>query len=190
MNNSKLDRRKKYTRMILKESLMDVLKEKSISTVTVKEICARADINRSTFYAHFSDHFDLLNQIEEEIIADMNETLLTFHYNQDEETLQMVKRIVEYVAENSDVCTTLFSEHGDASFKKRVMEVAGEHTVKHALSIYPIDSEISEYVSIFAVSGSINILESWLKNGMDKTPSEIAELINNLTNKGLSYLEN
>ena len=168
---------------------MKLLKEKSISTVTVKEICAIADINRSTFYSHFSDQFDLLNQIEEEIIEDMNETLMAFHYNQDEESLQMTERIVEYVAENSDVCRTLFSEHGDSSFKKRVMMVASEHTVKNWLSIYPIDSEISEYVSIFAISGSIHVLENWLKNGMDKTPKEIAEIINNLTNRGLSYLE-
>ncbi|WNF38326.1 TetR-like C-terminal domain-containing protein [Bacillaceae bacterium IKA-2] len=186
--NSKLDRRKKYTRMVLKESLMKLLKEKSISTVTVKEICVLADINRSTFYSHYLDQFDLLNQIEEEIIADMNETL-TANYNQDEETLQMTEKIVEYVAENSDVCATLFSEHGDSSFKKRVMMVASEYTVKTWLSSYPFNSEISEYVSMFAVSGSIHVLENWLNNGMDKSPKEIAEIINNLTNKGLSYLQ-
>ncbi|WP_331490816.1 TetR/AcrR family transcriptional regulator [Aquibacillus rhizosphaerae] len=168
---------------------MKLLKEKSISTVTVKEICTLADINRSTFYSHYMDQFDLLNQIEEEIIADMNETLTSYNYNQDDQTLQMTEKIVEYVAENSDVCTTLFSEHGDSGFKKRVMMVASDHTVKNWLSAYPIDSEISEYVSIFTISGSIHILENWLKNGMDKTPKEIAELINNLTNKGLSYLQ-
>lgn len=146
--------------MVLKESLMKLLKEKSISTVTVKEICVLADINRSTFYSHYLDQFDLLNQIEGEIIADMNETL-TANYKQDEETLQMTEKIVEYVAKNSDVCATLFSEHGDSSFKKRVMMVASEYTVKTWLSIYPIDSEISEYVSMFAVSGSIHVLENW-----------------------------
>lgn len=175
--------------MVLKESLMTLLKEKSISTVTVKEICSLADINRSTFYSHYLDHFDLLNQIEEEIIADMNETLTEYNHNKEEETLQMTEKIVEYVAENSDVCATLFSEYGDSNFKKRVMMVASEHTVKNWLSNYPIDSEISEYVSMFAVSGSIHVLEHWLKNGMDKSPKEIAELINNLTNKGLSYLQ-
>lgn len=169
---------------------MTLLKDKSISTVTVKEICALADINRSTFYSHYLDQFDLLNQIEEEIIEDMNDTLTAYnHSDQNEETLQMTEKIVEYVAENSDVCMTLFSEHGDSSFKKRVMMVAREHTVKNWLSIYPIDSEISEYVSMFAISGSIHMLENWLKNGMDKSPKEMAELINNLTNKGLSYLQ-
>lgn len=175
--------------MVLKESLMKLLKDKSISTVTVKEICVFADINRSTFYSHYMDQFDLLNQIEEEIIEDMNATLTAYNHNQDDEALQMTEKIVEYVAQNSDVCATLFSEHGDSNFKKRVMMVASEHTVENWSSLYPIDSEISEYVSIFAVSGSIHVLENWLKNGMDKSPKEIAEIINNLTNKGLSYLQ-
>lgn len=168
---------------------MKLLKDKPISSVTVKEICVLADINRSTFYSHYLDQFDLLNQIEEEIIEDMNETLTSYIYNQNEDTLQVTEKMVEYVAENSDVCATLFSEHGDSSFKKRVMMVASEHTVKNWLSIYPIDSGISEYVSMFAVSGSIHLLENWLKNGMDKSPKELAEIINNLTNKGLSYLQ-
>lgn len=47
MSASKLDRRKKYTQMVLKDSLMKHLKEKQISTITVKEICELADINRS-----------------------------------------------------------------------------------------------------------------------------------------------
>lgn len=175
--------------MVLKESLIKLLKEKSISKVTVKEICALADINRSTFYTHYSDPFDLLNQIEEEIIADMNETLTTFQYNKEEDKLQMIEQIIEYAAANSEICTTLFNEHSDSSFKKRVMLVASERTVKNWLSLYSIDSDISAYASIFAISGSINVLENWLNNGMDKTPREIAELINDLTDKGLSYLD-
>lgn len=54
--------------MVLKESLMKLLKEKSISTITVKEICVLADINRSTFYSHYLDQFDLLNQTKDYLI--------------------------------------------------------------------------------------------------------------------------
>lgn len=187
--SSKIDRRIKYTRLMLKESLMKLLKDKSISSITVKELCALADINRSTFYSHYSDQYDLLTQVEEEIIQDMNETLMSYNLGQDDEALQMIENIVEYVAANSDICETLFSEHGDPSFKKRVMMVAHDYTIKSWMATYPIDDpKISEYVSLFAISGSIHILEIWLKNGMDKTPKEMAEIINNLTNKGLSSL--
>jgi AcrR family transcriptional regulator len=189
--NSKLDRRVKYTRMVLKTSLMKLLNEKPISNITVKELCELADINRSTFYTHYGDQYDLLTQIEEEIIQDMTETLTKYDYQQDEETLRMTEKIFEYVAANSDICRTLLSEHGDSSFKKRVMKVAHEFTVKNWMSSYSIeDSEIFEYGSLFAVSGSIHVLEKWLNNGLDKSPKEIAEIITTLAIKGLSSLRN
>ncbi|MBM4761039.1 TetR-like C-terminal domain-containing protein [Bacillus sp. B15-48] len=184
---SKIDRRKQYTRMVLKESLMQLLKEKSISAITVKEICELADINRSTFYAHYSDQYDLLSQIEAEMIQDMNETLMQYSTNKAEEALEMTEKIIEYIAANSDVCKTLLSEPG---FKKRIMKVAHDFMVKHSLSTYPIDDhQISEYVSLFAVSGSIHILEHWLQTGMGKSPKEMAEMINNLINKGLASMQ-
>lgn len=80
MTTSKLDRRKKYTRMVLKESLIQLLKEKQISSITVKEICDLADINRSTFYAHYSDQFDLLDKTEEELIEEMKGYLSQYSY--------------------------------------------------------------------------------------------------------------
>ena len=62
MKNNKEDRRVKYTKMVLKESLIDLLSKKDISCITIKQICEEADINRATFYTHYSDQFDLLRQ--------------------------------------------------------------------------------------------------------------------------------
>lgn len=186
MSNFKLDRRKKYTRLVLKESLMELLKKKPIKQITVKEICEGADINRSTFYSHYCDQYDLLNQIEEEFIEDMNETLTMYNQNKDEEIVQMTEKLLEYVAANSDVCHTLFSENGNASFKKRVMQIARNHTVKRLVFENDLDSQISEYASLFAVSGSVTVIESWLENGMEESPKEMAQVIVKLTNKGLA----
>lgn len=60
MSKKKEDRRVKFTKMFLKESLIDLLEEKSIFKITIKEICEKADINRATFYAHYSDQYNLL----------------------------------------------------------------------------------------------------------------------------------
>ena len=53
------DRRVRKTRAILKQSLITLMKEKSIKHITVKELCEQSDINRGTFYLHYSDVFDL-----------------------------------------------------------------------------------------------------------------------------------
>lgn len=185
--NSKVDRRVKYTRMVLKESLMKLLNEKPINTITVKELCALADVNRSTFYSHYSDQYDLLSKIEEEIIHDMNDTLMSYNVTQNEDALVMIEKIVEYIAANSDSCRILLSENGDPSFRNRLMMIAHDYTMKTSMNQNMIiDEEMTEYASWFAVSGSIHVLESWLKNGMNKSPKQMAEMINHLINKGLA----
>ena len=49
----KLDARKRYTQMVLKQSFLKLLKEKPVNRITVKEVCALAQLNRATFYAHY-----------------------------------------------------------------------------------------------------------------------------------------
>lgn len=167
---------------------MKLLKQKQISTITVKELCELADINRSTFYSHFSDQYDLLSKIEEEIIEDMNETLSTYNFTKEEEAIQMTEKILDYIAAKSDICQTLLSENGDPNFQKRIMMITHQFTMKNWMDVSDIDEKISEYISLFVTSGSIHVIKNWLENGMDKSSKEMAEIINNIANKGLSFL--
>ncbi|RYG72368.1 TetR/AcrR family transcriptional regulator [Lentibacillus lipolyticus] len=178
--NKKLDRRKKYTRMVLKDSLINLLKTKPISAITVKEICEQADINRSTFYTHYNDQFDLLEQIEAEIIADLNTYLRQYNFEQEEESLQMTEKLLEYVASKKEICQTLLSGNGDLSFERRIMDVTRQFLIKSWTDNSDIDERISEYASTFIISGSIYVIKHWLANNLDQSPKQIARLINSV----------
>ncbi|SDY22369.1 Transcriptional regulator C-terminal region [Evansella caseinilytica] len=188
--SNKLDRRKKYTRMVLKESLMKRLQEKPISSITIKEICELADINRSTFYSHYSDLYDLLYQMEDEILEDISQTMVSCSYTEDEEAIQMTTRLLEYLAENREICQTLFSEHGDPTFQKKVMMFAREYVLKTPpIDNNSTDRETSEYLSLYIANGSIYVIQHWLNNGLKQSPEEMAELIIKLGMKGLSSFQ-
>lgn len=73
MPETKNNRRVRFTRSALREALIDLILEKPLVSITVKDICARADINRSTFYLHFKDVTDILRTTEDEIIEHMRE---------------------------------------------------------------------------------------------------------------------
>ena len=60
----KMDARKRYTQMVLKQSFLKLLKEKPVNRITVKEVCALAQLNRATFYAHYEDIYDLMFKVE------------------------------------------------------------------------------------------------------------------------------
>lgn len=185
MTSSKLDRRKKYTRMILKDSLMKLLNEKPITSITVKEICERADINRSTFYAHYSDQFDLLDKMEDEIIEDMKGYLSQYDFEKEKDALQLIEKLLEYFASKHEVCKTLLNEKIDTTFQKKVMDTANHFFKQKWAGVNRFDQDISEHLSTFVISGSIHVVKNWLLGGMNKSPREMAEIINNLINKGL-----
>ncbi|MBH9967319.1 TetR/AcrR family transcriptional regulator [[Bacillus] enclensis] len=183
---SKMDRRKQYTRMVLKESLLKLLQEKSISNLTIKEICETADINRSTYYAHYSNQYELLESIEEEFIEDLVATLGRYNFSKEEEALQMTEKLFEFLADKNGICKILLSENTDMYFLKKGMGITHEFIFKNWVTDSRIDQETYEYINMFMVSGSIHVIKNWLENGMDKTPGEMAGILHHFINRGLS----
>ena len=95
MNSEKDDRRVKYTKMVLKESFINLLDKKDISQITIKEICELADINRATFYAHYTDQYDLMRNIENELFENVTSYLAGYTQNDaDIVPVDMVERIL------------------------------------------------------------------------------------------------
>lgn len=72
MEDKKADRRVIKTRLLLVNTMLDLLREKSFAKITVNDICEKAMISRSTFYAHFEDKYFLLNAAIDEIMQKLN----------------------------------------------------------------------------------------------------------------------
>ena len=73
-----MDRRVRKTRLKLNESLMILIKDKNINQITVKELTDLADINRKTFYLHYKDIFDMVDNIKEQLLVEL-ESVILFH---------------------------------------------------------------------------------------------------------------
>ena len=102
MEEKKMDRRVKYSLMVIRKSFITLLKKKPISKITIKEICDVADVNRATFYAHYLDQYDLLHQIEQDLIDEINQYLYGHDLNANlsavsEEPIELLDKILQYV---------------------------------------------------------------------------------------------
>ena len=62
-------RRTRYTRRAMQDALIELLRNQPLGSITVKALCERADVNRSTFYAHYASIEELLHDIEDETMA-------------------------------------------------------------------------------------------------------------------------
>ncbi|MDR0313750.1 MAG: TetR/AcrR family transcriptional regulator [Treponema sp.] len=181
-DNLQQSRKTRYTRMVLRDSLAELMKEKSILRISIKDICERADVSRSTFYAHYKDQYDLLQQIQEETIVNIEKLLEK--YNDDisrDGTMRMLEELLRYIADNGPSIQGLLSENGDINFQKKIIGFTRrEEVLKYVTDRF--DEKTQEYASVFMVNGSIGLIQQWFKNNMDVPVSEMVKLFLKITN--------
>jgi len=174
----KENRKSRYTKMVIRESLMELMKAQSILSVSVKDICELADISRSTFYDHYKDQYDLLKQIEDETLAYFEDMLNRYKDKQTQkETSQMVEEMLTYIANNGNTIQVLLSENGDIDFQKKLLFHFVMHNQITKYFSEKQDDESKIYYSAFMVHGAIGLIQHWLKNNMAMPVPQLAKLM-------------
>lgn len=169
----KSDGRVRYTKMVIKDGLLKLLKEKPIQRITVREICELAKINRATFYRHYQDAYDLLEQIENELFEEMSAMVST---NSDEVS-SLTRETFQIIEKNIELCKVLFSENGDKMFLRRMMDISREKGIAKWRKQYPNATKSQlEYLYTFISSGSTAVIEQWVRTGMKERPVELEDI--------------
>ncbi len=122
----KTDARVRYTRRVIKESLLRLLEERPVNRITVKEVCEAAQINRATFYAHFTDCFDVLSQMENDLLADFERSL---SFASVVDVMDMIEQIYAMIAQNAEVCRVLIFQNKDSSLTAKMIAMAHDKTI-------------------------------------------------------------
>lgn len=192
MQDKKIDRRVKYTKQALKDSLIDALREKTIEKITVKELCERADVNRGTFYSHYSDQFALYNEVVRGLIAESIKITEPF-MNPNERIHDKLKTAVvvfKYIKANSEIFQILLenlsifgTDKYDDMFNKMIHNVYLDDIKKQV----PND-RLVDMVYQFVISANLTLIKYWLNTGMKESEEEMAILAMKLTTKGITGL--
>lgn len=131
MKEENLDRRIRKTRKVIRECLTELLKEKRIQDITVREIAEKADINRGTFYLHYKDIFDLMEQIENELLEELEEVLRRYRASDLLTNPAVVfTEVFHLVKENSGMVSILIGENGDINFVNRLKDIVREKCLR------------------------------------------------------------
>jgi len=179
----KENRKVRYTKMVLRDSLMELMKTKSILSITIKDICDLADISRSTFYAHYKDQYDMLRQIEEETLAYFEDMLNKYKdLRSKNATTEMVEAMLTYIANNGNSIQVLLSENGDIDFQRKMFVHFTNHThVKRYLSDKNQDDETKAVYSVFLIHGAMGVVQHWLKENTSMPVQKLAKIILRMT---------
>jgi AcrR family transcriptional regulator len=179
MELKKENRKIRYTKMVIRESLMELMKAKSILSISVKDICDLADISRSTFYDHYKDQYDLLKQIEDETLAYFEDMLDRYKEKQTQKGIyQMLEEMLTYIANNGSTIQVLLSEYGDIGFQKKLLYrfIMHKQVIKY-FSEKHLGEETKSYYSVFVIHGAIGLIQHWLKNNMAMPVSQLVKIM-------------
>jgi AcrR family transcriptional regulator len=184
MRNDVADRRIRQTKAFLRQSLLELMKEKPVNHITVKDICLKADVNRGTFYAHYATPGDLLAQIENDLYEQIRHSLDKSLKN---ETLSvLLQEIFGSIKENGDLCRIIFSEFGDKEFLQKIINLARDRCLQEwKRYMTKEDPAQVERLYTYSAGGSVSVIQQWILGGFRESSQEIAAFVEKASNQGL-----
>lgn len=180
--NAKNDLRIIKTRRLLYDSLINLMKDKPIEEIKVADICEKAMINRSTFYAQYSDKYELLY----DYIMDLKKNLATELEkntnisNSKEYYIEMIRLFLNHIEEKGKIYTSIMINNKNSITMDMVYDALNED-VKKRLASFDAPSHIPiEIVSKFYIGAVFNIGIEWLKNRNKYTKEELIKYLEEL----------
>ena len=191
MSDKKIDRRVRKTKQQLRNGFAELLKDKPVKDITVREIADYIDINRGTFYLHYKDIYDMMEQIQNEMFDEFNAIIDAHSPSELKKTaFPIAVDIFNYLAENSSMCRVLLSKNGDIAFVNRLKNIVKEKCLHGWIQLYNTkNTQNFEYFYSFIISGYLGLFETWLESGMNETPEEMAALAERLIVNGVKGLK-
>lgn len=186
------DRRVRKTKKQLRSALTTLLLEKEIHRITVRDIADLADVNRGTFYAHYNDVYDLLHQLEDDLLHHLDEVGSRHDARtSDGHSFRYLTELFELAGEYSDIFYTLYCRSGDSDFQDKVFNKLKYQYLYEFLSIYggSGESERLDYCASFIVAGMCTLVKVWIEGGMRETPEQMAQLGGDFVIGGMKMLQ-
>lgn len=188
--DGKVDRRVRRTREQLKKAMTQLLLEKPVREITVRELTERADVNRGTFYAHYTDIYDMLEQMESELLAEFK-AVLDRHAAEDltEDLSPLLSDVFCFVEKNRALMPVFLSQQTADRFLRRFSQVIYDKCLREWAGLYPLgDVSAPNYYLEFVVSGTVNLVGTWARRDFQEAPADMARLAGRLILRGLQSL--
>lgn len=146
------------------------------------ELCKAADINRNTFYSHYSIPEEVLNEIENE---ELRAVTVLLSNSSDWERLH---NLYIHFKENKELYK-IFILNQNHRFSEKFMSLCKEHNIYQWQYLDSPDNKPSELYFLFASSGSMSIVNNWIINDCTMPIEELQKIIDKFSLHGLSALK-
>ena len=174
--NKKDNRRVVMTKRIIKDVFIEMLEKKSIQKIYVRELCVKADINRSTFYKYYESQYDLLAEIENDLLIEIEEKC------KDTDNTKGLNNILQYISRNKKTYKVVFNANIDPMFPKKLLNLP---IITEIMNSKLVNKNENKYKKIYILEGGYHVILKWLNNDCRESPEEITRLVMKYINQNL-----
>ena len=178
MEGKKRNRREEYTLRVIREAFLVLLHRQNIEKISVGELCAIADVNRSTFYRHYADVYALLDEICEECFRMLFQDLVVYDPHGSFEKLgyELILRACQITEDNKELFQTLLFKQPSARFLQRINDAVfqlydGEHSKTRLRTI-----ETRMHYQ-YMISGILGIWQAWIRDDCKLPKAVLAKIV-------------
>ncbi|MGN1195477.1 MAG: TetR/AcrR family transcriptional regulator [Acutalibacteraceae bacterium] len=165
--NTKNNKRRRESREKIEKVFFDLIQTRELSQITVTDICKKAQLNRTTFYANYVDVYELADSVRRSL-----ENNMAVLYSDDIENgtnSNDYLRLFRHIKDNQQIYNTYFKIGYDNQYKivRYDTNLAKEH----------FGNKFIEYHCEFFRSGVTSIIKLWLAGGCKETPEEMYDIL-------------
>ena len=186
-----MDHRVYVTHTLIRGAFTQLLKQKPIQSISIKELCERAGVNRGTFYAHYRDIYDLREKLEADMLSDVRSALEPLQAGGPLATQRDVTAAVfQWMKDNRDMCEVVLGEYGDKDFMWKLLDFGQMVCEESYQRIFAAASpERIAWFYAYASWGCIGLLRRWIGENMETPASAVAGMAESLICQGIGFLE-
>lgn len=170
----KTDVRILKTKGKFRRALLDLLAVKGIGQISVCEICQKADVNRNTFYAHYTSAEDLMKEVEESFTKELIASIrIKGEYITSVKSL--IEIILNLVKANKDMCILIFSASGGSSLMSDILGEIYPSAVDNWRQGTGLSQADAETLFQFISGGAVYVIREWVNSSFRESPEAVAD---------------
>ena len=186
--NKKNDTRFSITEISIKESFINLMKTKKFNNISVTDIAKQSNISRGTFYLHYNDKYELLENIENTILSEIK-AIINLNYQKNSSKISMINiiEIFKHIKKNSEILKAIMIYNTNLSFEYKFKKCMNKNFNKNNdfKILNQRNNQIPQnYLSAYISAAHFSVIKEWLKNGMLESENEIAIILYKMTSFG------
>lgn len=187
MDKKSDDRRIKKTRMLLKLTFVELLQNRSVQKLTVKDICEKADISRGTFYFHFSDIYNLSEHVKNDFVDTFMKIFEDYLFAPViVPPLNMFLNMAHVFETSKDYYSLLLTCSESAAYIEALGAAANERWIDFCINKLHVENVgANRYRNKFIVSGLAGVAKMWAGDPDNVPMRDVAEVVNKLLVNGV-----